>query len=125
MRSIATDQAPQPRGHYSQAIVHNGLVFIAGQLPFDPETGALSVESIEEQTQQVLENMAAVLTAAGAKLENVIKVTIYVPDMATWGAVNEIYAKFFGDHKPARSVVPTRALHNNVKIEVEAVAAVA
>ncbi len=108
-------------------MLHNsiGLVFIAGQLPFDPETGALSGESIEEQTQQVLENMAAVLTAAGAKLENVIKVTIYVPDMATWGAVNEIYAKFFGDHKPARSVVPTRALHNNVKIEVEAVAAVA
>jgi len=124
MRSISTDQAPQPRGHYAQAMVHNGLVFTAGQLPFDPETGALVGESIEEQTRQALKNVAAVLAAAGAKMEHVIKVTIYVPDMAMWDGVNDTYAKFFGDHKPARSVVPTAALHGNVKIEVEAVAAV-
>ena len=123
MRSISTDQAPGPRGHYSQAIVHNGLVFTAGQLPIDPTTGSLAGESIEEQTQQVLENVATVLSAAGATLENVIKVTVYVPDMAFWSGVNEVYAKFFGDHKPARSVVPTRALHDDAKIEVDVVAA--
>jgi 2-iminobutanoate/2-iminopropanoate deaminase len=124
MRPISTDQAPGPRGHYSQAIVHNGLVFTAGQLPIDPATGAVVGESIEEQTEQVLENVAAVLSAAGATLESVIKVTVYVPDMTLWSGLNEVYSKFFGDHKPARCVVPTRALHQDVKIEVDVVAAV-
>ncbi len=124
MQFVSTDQAPQPRGHYSQAVVHDGLVFTAGQLPFDPVTGTLAGTSIEEQTLQALKNIKSVLRAAGADLDDVLKVTVFVSDIDLWGGVNDVYTTFFGDHKPARSVVPTRDLHNEVKIEIEAVAVV-
>jgi 2-iminobutanoate/2-iminopropanoate deaminase len=124
MHTVSTDDAPRPRGHYSQAVVHKGLVFTAAQLPFDPGSNELRAETIEEQAQQALENLRAVLVAAGAQLTDVLKVTVYVSDIGLWGAVNEVYAQFFGDHRPARSVVPTRELHHGVKLEVEAVAVV-
>jgi 2-iminobutanoate/2-iminopropanoate deaminase len=123
MKLIQTDRAPAPAGHYSQAVVHNGTVYIAGQLPIDPETGEKCLGSIEEQTEQVLKNVTAILEAAGSGLDRVLKVTIYVSDISLWGGVNAVYAKFFGDHRPARVVVPTRELHHGFLIEVEAIAA--
>ncbi len=123
MKLIQTDRAPAPAGHYSQAVVHNGTVYIAGQLPIDPETGEKCLGSIEEQTEQVLKNVTAILDAAGSGLDRVLKVTIYVSDISLWGGVNAVYAKFFGDHRPARVVVPTRELHHGFLIEVEAIAA--
>lgn len=124
MKLIQTDRAPAPAGHYSQAVVHNGTVYVAGQLPIDPGTGEKCLGSIEEQTEQVLKNVAAILEAAGSGLDRVLKVTVYVSDISLWGGVNAVYARFFGDHRPARAVVPTRELHHGFLIEVEAVAAV-
>jgi 2-iminobutanoate/2-iminopropanoate deaminase len=124
MKKIHTDQAPVPAGHYSQAIVHNGLVFVSGQLPIDPLTGDKKTGPIEDQTKQVLNNLAAILEASGSSLARVLKITIYISDISLWGKVNEVYSEFFGEHRPARAVVPTRDLHFGFKIELEAIAAV-
>jgi 2-iminobutanoate/2-iminopropanoate deaminase len=124
MQTINTSDAPPPAGHYEQARVHDGLVYVSGQLPIDPTDGTHRNESIEEQAQQALENVATVLRAAGSDLDHVLKTTVYVSDVALWDRVNEVYASFFGDHRPARAVVPTRELHHGFKVEVEAVAAV-
>ena len=124
IRKIQTGNAPAPAGHYSQAVVHGYLVFVSGQLPIVPETGEKITGSIEEQTLQTLKNVAAILEASGSSTDRVLKVTIYIPDMDLWGKVNEVYSGFFGDHKPARAVVPTRELHGGFKIEIEAIAAV-
>ena len=123
IRKIQTDHAPAPAGHYSQALVHGGLIFVSGQLPIVPETGEKLTGPIEEQTLQVLKNISAILEASGSSLEKVLKVTVYIPDMQLWGRVNEVYAGVFGEHKPARAVVPTRELHSGFQIEVEAIAA--
>lgn len=123
MKKIQTDKAPIPAGHYSQAVVHGGLVFISGQLPVDPLTGEKNTGSIEEQTRQVLKNLSAILDASGSSIDQVLKVTVYISDISLWGKVNEIYAEVFGDHRPARAVVPTPELHFGFKIEVEAIAA--
>lgn len=124
MKSIKTGKAPLPGGHYSQAIVHNGLVYVSGQLPIDPQTGEKQTGSIEEQTKFVLQNLSAILDASGSSLNQVLKVTVYISDISLWGKVNEVYAEIFGDHRPARAIVPTRDLHFGFKIEVDAVAAV-
>ncbi|MBN2093003.1 RidA family protein [candidate division KSB1 bacterium] len=124
MKTVFTTQAPVPAGHYSQAIIHNGLVFVSGQVPINPETGEKKVGTIEEQTRQVLKNLAAILAASGSSLDQVLKVTVYISDITLWGQVNQIYAEFFGTHKPARAIVPTRELHYGFQIEVEAIAAV-
>ena len=124
MRSISTSNAPQPAGHYSQAIVHGGMVYVAGQLAIDPATGEHRTGSIEEQTEQALANVAAILEEAGSDLDRVVKTTVYVSDMALWGRVNEVYARVFGEHRPARAVVPTRELHYGFMIEIEAIAAI-
>ncbi len=123
MKSIKTDKAPLPGGHYSQSIVHNGLVYVSGQLPVDPKTGEKQTGSIEEQTRLVLKNLSAILDASGSSLNHVLKVTVYISDISLWGKVNEVYAEIFGDHRPARAMVPTRDLHFGFKIEVDAVAA--
>ena len=124
MKKIQTDKAPVPAGHYSQAIVHNGLVYISGQLPIDPLTGEKKTGPVEDQTGQVLKNLSAILEASGSSLARVLKVTIYISDISLWEKVNEVYSQFFGDHLPARAVVPTRDLHFGFKIELEAIAAV-
>lgn len=124
MKAISTPDAPQPAGHYSQAIVHDGLVFVAGQLPIDPRTTERHVGTIEEQTEQTLKNIAAILKAAGSDLGHVLKTTVYISDMALWGRVNAVYAKTFGEHRPARAVVPVKDLHFGYQIEIEAIAAV-
>jgi 2-iminobutanoate/2-iminopropanoate deaminase len=122
--SIYTEGAPAPGGHYSQAIVHGGLVFVSGQIPIDPISGEKRTGPIEEQTEQVLRNVSAILVAAGSDLAHVLKMTIYIADISLWSKVNEVYARFLGDHRPARAVVPTGDLHYGFLIEVEAVAAV-
>ena len=124
MKDVRTNDAPQPAGHYSQAIVHDGLVYVSGQLPIDSKREDKHVGSIEEQTEQVLRNLDAILKKANSDRDHVLKVTVYVSDIALWGRVNAVYARFFGDHRPARAVVPTRELHFGFQIEIEAIAAV-
>lgn len=124
MISITTSKAPTPGGHYSQAVVQGGLVFVSGQLPIDPATGMPHGGSVEEQTKQALENVAAVLDAAKSGIDRVVKTTIFVTDINEWGRVNEAYAEFFGPHRPARSVVPTRELHFGCLVEIEAIGVV-
>ena len=123
IRTVHTPDAPTPGGHYSQAVVYNGLVFVAGQLSIDPRTGEKKLGPIEEQTEQALANVAGILKAAGSDLSRVLKVTVYVSDIEMWGAVNEVYARVFGDHRPARAVIPTRELHYGFLVEIDAVAA--
>jgi len=124
METISTDEAPPPAGHYEQARVYDGVIYVSGQLPVTPTDGQRQLDSIEEQTRQALENVAAVLRAAGSSLNHVVKTTVYVSDIELWDRVNKVYASFFGDHRPARAVVPTRELHYGHQIEIEAVAVV-
>jgi len=124
MNKILTDRAPAPAGHYSQAISHNGLVFVAGQLPIDPLTRNVVEGGIEVQTYQVVENVKAILEAAGSGLDKILKTTIYIPDMSYWPEINRVYAECMGDHKPARAVVPVGDLHYGVLLEMEVIAAV-
>ncbi|MFI5244095.1 MAG: RidA family protein [Gemmatimonadales bacterium] len=124
MKAIATPNAPTAGGHYSQGIIHDGLVYVAGQLPIVPGKTDHAVGSIEEQTEQVLRNIAAVLEAGGSSLSRTLQMTIYVSDISLWGRVNETYARILGDHKPARAVVPVNALHFGYQIEVQAIGAV-
>jgi len=121
--TVHTQDAPAPGGHYSQAVVYNGLVFVAGQLAIDPQTGEKMLGSIEEQTEQALKNVAAILKAAGSDLSRVLKMTVYISDMELWGRVNEVYARVLGEHRPARAVIPTGELHYGFLIEIDAVAA--
>lgn len=123
IKTILTPNAPAPAGHYSQAVVYNGLVYVAGQLAIDPATGEKVLSSIEAQTEQALNNVAAILQAAGSDLRRVLKMTVYISDISLWGAVNTVYAKVLGEHRPARAVVPTRDLHYGFQIEIEAIAA--
>jgi len=123
MKPILTSKAPKPAGHYAQAMVHDGLVYVSGQLPIDPQTGEKRLRTIEEQAEQALRNVAAVLRAAGSDVGRVIKTTIYIADIELWGRVNSVYARFFGEHRPARAVVPCRELHFGFQIEIEAIAA--
>ena len=120
---VHTQDAPAPGGHYSQAVVYNGLVFVAGQLAIDPRTGEKRLGSIEEQTEQALRNVAEILKAAGSDLSRVLKMTVYISDMDLWGRVNEVYARVLGEHRPARAVIPTGELHYGFLIEIDAVAA--
>ncbi len=124
MKKISTPNAPQPAGHYSQAIVHGDTVYVSGQLAVDPQTGEKRLGSIEEQTEQALKNVAEILKAANSGVDRVLKTTLYISDIELWGRVNEVYTEFFGKHRPARAVVPTKELHYGFQIEIEAVAAV-
>jgi 2-iminobutanoate/2-iminopropanoate deaminase len=122
IHKVETPNAPSPAGHYSQAVVHNGLVFVSGQLSIDPQTGEKKTGTIEEQTEQTLKNVAEILKAANSDLSRVLKMTVYVADINLWGAVNTVYARIMGEHRPARAVVPTGALHYGFLIEIEAIA---
>ena len=120
---ISTEGAPTPAGHYSQGVVCNGLVFVSGQLSIDPKTRERLLGSIEEQTEQALKNVYEILKAAGSDWSKVLKMTVYVADINDWEAVNKVYSRILGEHKPARAVIPTGPLHHGFLIEIEAVAA--
>jgi 2-iminobutanoate/2-iminopropanoate deaminase len=123
MEAIVTTNAPTAAGHYSQAIVHDGVVYVAGQLPIDPKDRNRPVGSIEEQTEQTLRNLEAILVAAGSGLDRVLQMTIYISDIELWGGVNTAYARVMAGHKPARAVVPVKDLHYGYQIEIQAIAA--
>ncbi len=122
MKTIFTENASKPGGHYSQAVVHNGLVYVSGQLPVKAGTGEKVTGPIEEQTLQTLKNVEEILKSSGSGLNKVLKVTVYVSDISLWDKVNKVYADYFGEFRPARAVVPTRNLHHGFLIEIEAVA---
>ena len=119
--AVFTDKAPRPIGPYSQAIKAGEFLFISGQIPVDRD-GKLVEGGIKAQTRQVLENIRAILEAAGAGLDNVVKVTVYLKDMNDFSAMNEVYAEYFGSSKPARAAVEVSRLPKDVRIEVEAIA---
>lgn len=124
MKPISPPNTPPPAGHYSPGIVHNGFVFVSGQLPVVPGQAERRVGSIEEQTEQTLRNVGAVLEAGGSSLNKAVQMTIYISDMELWGRVNAAYAKVMGEHKPARAVVPVGPLHYGYQIEIQAIGAV-
>lgn len=121
---ISTKNAPTPAGHYAQATVHNGTVYVAGQLAIDPATGAKLFGGIEEQTERTLRNVEAILHAAGSDFAHLLKVNVYVTDIAMWPAVNAVYARVVGTEVPARAVVPVSSLNHGFLIEIDAIAAV-
>lgn len=123
MKKISTDKAPAAIGPYSQAIVHGDLLFTSGQIPINPETGSVEAQGITEQTEQVMKNLGAVLTAAGTCYEKAIKTTCFLADIADFAAFNEVYAKYFAE-KPARSCVAVKDLPKGVLVEVEVIAAI-
>ena len=125
MEFVYLPDVPRPAGHYSPAVVHNGLVYVSGQLPLDLKTREPFTGAIEGQTELALLNVEAVLEAAGSDLSHVLQMTIYVSDMELWGQVNETYARVMGEHRPARAIVPVKDLHFDTKIEIQAIAAVA
>ena len=124
MKTVATAGAPTAPGHYSQATVHAGLVYVAGQLPIDPADPQRRVEGFEAQARRVIDNVAAILDAAGSGLDHVVRATVYIADLEHWPAFNAIYAEKFGAHKPARTVVPVAGLHYGYLVEMDAIAAV-
>ena len=121
MKKISTDKAPAAIGPYSQAIVHGDLLFTSGQIPINPETGNVEAQGITDQTEQVMKNLGAVLTAAGTCYEKAIKTTCFLADIADFAAFNEVYAKYFTE-KPARSCVAVKDLPKGVIVEVEVIA---
>jgi 2-iminobutanoate/2-iminopropanoate deaminase len=122
MEIIQTDRAPQAIGPYSQAIKTNGFVFASGQIPLDPTTMQIIEGDIRTQTDRVLNNVMAVLEEAGSSIKNVVKTTVFLADMNDFAAMNEVYATFFGETKPARSTVQAARLPRDVKVEIEVIA---
>ncbi|MFN7544437.1 MAG: RidA family protein [Acidobacteriota bacterium] len=121
---IQTSGAPAAIGPYSQAIVHNGVAYLSGQIPLDPATGQLVEGGMEEQTVRVLENLGAVLAACGSSYAQVLKTTIFVKDLGDFAKVNEIYGRYFPVDPPARATVEAARLPRDVRVEIEAIAAV-
>lgn len=124
IETIFTEAAPKALGPYSQALKVNGFVYCSGQIPINPATGTVEAETIEDQTRQVIKNLAGVLEAAGTSLSAVVKTTVFIKDMNDFAALNGVYAEMFGETKPARSCVEAARLPKDVKVEIEAVAAV-
>ena len=123
LKKIATDKAPGAIGPYSQAIVLGNMLFTSGQIPINPETGNIEATTIAEQTEQVMKNLGAVLTAAGSSFEKAIKTTCFLANISDFAAFNEVYAKYFTG-KPARSCVAVKELPKNVLVEIDTVAEV-
>ena len=121
---VATARAPKAIGPYSQAVLVNGFLFTAGQVALDPDKGELVAGGIAEQTERALENLRAILTAAHSDFSQVVKTTVFLVDMADFTAMNEVYARAFGDHRPARSTVAVAALPRGARVEIEVIAAV-
>ena len=123
MDVVSTEKAPKALGPYSQAIKAGGFVWCSGQIPIDPAVGAVTATTIEGQTCQAIANLKQVLEAAGAGLDRVVKTTVFIKDMNDFAALNAVYAEMFGATKPARSCVEVARLPKDVKLEIEAVAA--
>jgi len=121
-KSITTDKAPQAIGPYSQAIAAGQLLFLSGQIPLDPATGKLVDGGIAEQTHRVMSNLRAVLTAAGASFDNVVRTTIFLADMNDFAAVNEVYGSYFENPEPARACVQVAELPMKARVEIDAIA---
>ena len=121
---ISTDKAPGAIGPYSQAIKAAGMVFCSGQIPIDPATGEFVSNDVTEQTEQVFKNLIAVLEAAGTSLNGVVKTTVFLAEMNDFNAMNEVYAKYFSDNKPARATVQAARLPRDAKVEIECIAVV-
>lgn len=119
---VSTDQAPAAIGPYSQAVVSGGLVYTAGQIPLDPATMEVVPGDVAAQTRRVMQNLSAILAAAGSDLSLVVKTTVFLRDMADFAAMNEVYAAAFGAHRPARSTVAVAGLPRDVRVEIEVVA---
>ena len=125
LRQISTDKAPSAIGPYSQAVIANGFLFTAGQIALDPATGQIVAGGIVEQTERVMENLQAVLAAAGVTWQDVVKTTVYLHDLSHFPTVNEIYGKWLGDARPARSTVQVPGLPRGALVEIDAIAVVA
>lgn len=121
---VSTGAAPKAIGPYSQAVIWNGLAFLSGQIPTDPATGELIQGDVAAQTERVLDNLKAVLEAAGASLSSVLKTTVFLKDMADFPKMNEVYARYFADNPPARSTVQAAKLPRDVMVEIDAIATV-
>jgi 2-iminobutanoate/2-iminopropanoate deaminase len=115
---VATDLAPRPNGHYSQAVVHGGLVYVSLQLPFSPENHSMP-EGVGLQMEQLLSNCEAILQAAGSSLAFSLMVTVYLVDIADWSMVNEAFSRHLDGHRPARGMVPVTGLHSGAKVGVQ------
>jgi 2-iminobutanoate/2-iminopropanoate deaminase len=122
IESVQTDGAPRAIGPYSQAIRIDGWVYCSGQIALDPATGQVVAGDVAAQTERVLANLAAVLEASGASLATVVKTTVFLADMADFAAMNEVYARHFGGHRPARSTVAAAGLPRSVRVEIDCVA---
>lgn len=125
-KEVATTKAPAAIGPYSQGVIAEGkqLVFVSGQLPLDPATGAFAGNSIGEQTRQSLENVKAILTAAGARMDDVVKTTVYLQNMGDFAGMNEVYQTYFSGVFPCRAAIEAAALPKNALVEIEAIALV-
>ncbi len=122
MDYVNTQKAPRAIGPYSQAVVAGNTIYTAGQIALDPETMELAEGDVASQTDRVLRNLAAILEAAGSSLNHVVRTTVYLVDMADFPAMNEVYSRHFGDHRPARSTVAVAALPRGARVEIDAVA---
>ena len=118
---VATEKGPKAIGPYSQAVKAGGWIYTAGQIPFDPATGQLLQGDVAEQTSRVLENLKAIVEAAGSRLENAVKATVYLKDMNDFTAMNEVYGRYFAQNPPARSTVEVSRLPRDVRVEIDLV----
>lgn len=125
MRTISTDKAPKAIGPYSQGIAASGFLFLSGQVPLDPGTGQLVQGTVQEEVTRILDNLKAVLEAAGSGLHRVVRTTVYLTSLEDFAAMNEVYARYFGDHRPARSTVQVSALPRGARVEIDAIASLA
>lgn len=123
-QTVGTSNAPKAIGPYSQAVIHDGIAYLSGQIPLDPATGQLVEGGIAEQTARVLDNLQAVLEAAGASLETVLKTTVFLKDMSEFPQMNEVYGRYFANDPPARSTVEAARLPRDVRVEIDCIAAV-
>ena len=125
MRTISTDKAPKAIGPYSQGIAASGFLFLSGQVPLDPGTGQLVQGSVQEEVTRILDNLKAVLEAGGSGLHRVVRTSVYLTSLEDFAAMNEVYARYFGDHRPARSTVQVSALPRGARVEIDAIASLA
>ena len=119
---VSTGQAPEAIGPYSQAVIHNGIAYLSGQIPLDPATGQMAAGDVAEQTVRVLENLGAVLAACGSGFDKVLKTTVYLADMSEFAKMNEVYGRYFKEKPPARATVQAARLPRDARVEIDCIA---